>query len=394
MRIAIAFLAVTLSAAPPVLVGKTGMDRERLAQIPKRMQSFVDKGTIAGVITLVQRNGELAALDAVGYADAIAKKPMTTDTIVSIMSMTKPFVSVCIAMLAEEGRIGLNDPVERHLPEFKGQKGGSRPITIRDLLTHTSGLATQPPKDLGWGDFFQKMDRSLADAVKVYAQTALDFEPGTKWQYSNMGIDILGRIVEVASGMSFEAFLEQRLLKPLGMTDSFIAPPAAKLPRIALVHNYKDGKLQLSEGLFYQGDPKVRAKAIFSAPSYGMYSTARDLAKFYQMMLNGGTYEGRRYLSRAAVETLTMVHTAGLRAGHSAGTGFGLAWEVVAEPMGTLNLMSIGSYGHGGAWGTYGWVDPKKNLVGVFLIQSSGGPDGGFARNAFMTMAAAAIAEP
>jgi CubicO group peptidase (beta-lactamase class C family) len=393
MKLSLVLLALTIAAAPPATVGKTGMDAARLGQIPKRMQEFVDKGTIAGVITLVQRHGEVAAVDAVGYADAITKKPMTPDTIVSIMSMTKPFVSVCIAMLAEEGKIGLNDPVERHLPEFKGQKGGSRPITIRDLLTHTSGLATQPPKDLGWGDFFQKMDRSLAEAVKVYAQTTLDFEPGTKWQYSNMGIDTLGRIVEVTSGKSFEAFLDERILKPLGMTDSFIAPPSAKLARIALVHNYKDGKLQLSEGLFYQGDPVARSKGIFSAPSYGMYSTARDLAKFYQMMLNGGTYGGKRYLSRAAVETLTMVHTAGLRAGHSAGTGFGLAWEVVAEPLGTLNLMSIGSYGHGGAWGTYGWVDPKKDLVGVFLIQSSGGLDGTAARNAFMAMAGGAVAD-
>lgn len=393
MRFALVLLALTLSAAPPATVGKTGMDHARLAEIPKRMQSFVDRGALAGVITLVQRHGEEAALDAVGHADAIAKKPMRPDTIVAIMSMTKPFVSVCIAMLAEDGKLGLNDPVERHLPEFKGQKGGSRPITIRDLLTHTSGLATQPPKDLGWGDFFQKMDRSLADAVKIYAQTSLDFEPGTKWQYSNMGIDTLGRIVEVTSGKSFEGFLDERLLKPLGMTDSFIAPPAAKLPRIALVHNHKDGKLQLSEGLFYQGDPAVRSKGIFPAPSYGLYSTARDLAKFYQMMLNGGSYGGKRYLSKAAVATLTMVHTAGLRAGHNAGTGFGLAWEVVAEPAGTLNMMSIGSYGHGGAWGTYGWVDPKKDLVGVFLIQSSGGADGAFARNAFMTMAAAAIVE-
>jgi CubicO group peptidase (beta-lactamase class C family) len=393
MKFVIVLLALTLSAAPPATVGKTGMDAARLGQIPKRMQEFVDKGTIAGVITLVQRHGEVAAIDAVGYADATTKKPMTPDTIVSIMSMTKPFVSVCIAMLAEEGKIGLNDPVERHLPEFKGQKGGSRPITIRDLLTHTSGLATQPPQNIGWGDFFQRMDRSLAEAVQAYAQTPLDFEPGTKWQYSNMGIDTLGRIVEVTSAMSFEGFLEERILKPLGMTDSFIAPPAAKLPRIALVHNYKEGRLQLSEGLFYQSNPKVRSTASFSAPSYGMYSTARDLAKFYQMMLNGGTYGGKRYLSKAAIGTLTMVHTQGLRAGHSAGTGFGLAWEVVAEPLGTLNLMSIGSYGHGGAWGTYGWVDPKKDLVGVFLIQSSGGPDGTAVRNAFMAMAAAAVTD-
>ena len=393
MKIALFLIALTLGAAPPATVGKTGMDPERLAKIPKRMQEFVEKGTIAGVVTLVQRHGEVAAIEAVGYADAIAKKPMKADTIVSIMSMTKPFVSVCIAIQAEDGKLGLNDPVERYLPEFQGQKGGSRPITIRDLLTHTSGLETQPPKELGWGDFFQRMDKTLEEAVKVYAQTKLNFEPGTKWQYSNMGIDTLGRIVEVTSGQKFEDFLAARLLKPLGMTDSFIVPPADKLPRIALVHNYKDGKLAHSEGLFYQGDPVMRSKAIFSAPSYGMYSTARDLAKFYQMMLNGGTLGGKRYLSKASVDTLTMVHTGNIRAGHMAGTGFGLAWEVTAEAAGTLNLMSIGSYGHGGAWGTHGWIDPKKDLVGVFLIQSSGSPDGAFAKTAFMTMTGAAVVD-
>ncbi len=388
---AVLLIAALAIAAPPATAGKTGMDTARLARIPARMQQFVEAGTIAGVITLVQRHGEIAALNAVGYADIETKKLMTTETIVSIMSMTKPFVSVCIAMMAEEGKLAINDPVEKYLPEFKGQKGGSRAITLRDLLTHTSGLATQPPKEMG--NFFQTMDRTLAEAVKVYATTALDFEPGAKWQYSNMGIDTLGRIVEVVSGKRFDRFLEERIFRPLGMSDSFIFPPPEKLARIAQVHNYKDGQLSKSKDLFYQGDPEVRRNTVFSAPSYGMYSTARDLARFYQMMLNGGEYQGVRLISKAAVETLTMVHTGEIRAGHMAGTGFGLAWEVTAEPMGTLSMMSIGSFGHGGAWGTHGWVDPKKDLVGVFLIQSSGGTDGAFAKSVFMTMAGAAVVD-
>ncbi len=387
------FLALTAGyAASPATLGKTGMDAERLKRIPARMQEFVDKGTLAGVITLVARHGEIAAIDAVGYADLEAKKPMTKDTIVSIMSMTKPFVAVCIAMLAEEGKLSMADPVERYLPEFKQQRGGTRPITLRDLLTHTSGLPTQPPKEMG--NFYQTMDRPLADAVKVYATVPLDFDPGTKWQYSNMGIDTLGRIVEVQSGKPFEKFLEERIFSPLGMTDSYIFPPASKYDRIALVYQHKDGKLQRSKNLFYLGDPSTFKKgAIFSAPSYGMYSTASDLAKFYQMMLSGGTYNGKRLLSKAAVETMTELHSGNTRAGHLAGTGFGLGWEVVKEPVGTLSLMSIGSFGHGGAWGTHGWVDPKKDLVGVFLIQSSGSPDGAFAKSVFMAMAGGAVAD-
>lgn len=384
--------ALLAPAAPPAVLGKTGMDDDRLKRIPVRMQQFVDKGTLAGAITLIQRHGEVAEFDAVGYADIETKKPMTKDTIVSIMSMTKPFVGVCIVMLAEDGKLAINDPAEKYLPEYKGQQGGSRPITIRDLLTHTSGLATQPPKEIA--DLYSRQDLTLAEAVKIYATTKLDFEPGTKWQYSNMGIDTLGRIIEVQSGMPFEKFLEERLLKPLGMKDSFIFPPEDRYPRIALVHEVKDGKLQRAKNLFYLGDSaNFRRGAKFSAPSYGMYSTATDLAAFYQMMLNGGTYKGRKLLSRAGVETATSVHTGGIKSGHLPGTGFGLAWEVMKDPLGTLTLMSIGSFGHGGAWGTHGWVDPKKDMVGVFLIQSAGGGDGAFAKSAFMTMAGAAVAD-
>jgi CubicO group peptidase (beta-lactamase class C family) len=386
------FSSIAALAAPPATIGKAGMDAERIARIAPRMQQFVDKGTLSGAVTLIMRHGEIAEFDAVGYQDIETKKPMTKDTIFSIMSMTKPFVGTCIMILAEEGKIAINDPVERYLPEFKGQKGGSRPITLRDLMTHTSGLATQPPDQIK--DLYSKQDMSLAEAVKIYATTPLQFEPGTQWQYSNMGIDTLGRIIEVQSGMPFEKFLEERLLKPLGMKDSFIYPPADRYPRIALVHEVKDGKLQRSKNLFYLGDSgNFRKGATFSAPSYGMYSTAMDLAAFYQMMLNGGTYKGKKILSAASVHTATTIHTGDIKSGHLAGTGFGLTWEVTKDALGTLTLMSIGSFGHGGAWGSHGWIDPKKDLVGVYLIQSSGGPDTAFSKSVFLTMAGAAVTD-
>lgn len=381
-----------LLAAPPASPGKTGTDAERTKRIAPRMQQFVDQGVIAGAVTLFSRHGEIAEFDAVGYQDAVSKKPMTKDSIFQIMSMTKPVVSVGILMLAEEGKLGITERVEKYIPEFKGQKGGSRPITLRDLLTHTSGLPTQPPKEIA--DLYAKMNLPLGEAVKIYGKVPLDFEPGTKWQYSNMGIDTLGRIIEVVSGQPFEKFLADRIFTPLGMKDTFIFSPADKTSRIALVHEVKDGKIQLAKNLFYGGDPSnYRKGGIFTGPSYSLYSTAQDLLAFYTMMLNNGTYKGKRLLSKASVETATMNHTSNIRAGHGAGTAFGLAWEVVQEPVGTLSLLSIGTFGHGGAYGTYGWIDRQKDVVGVFLIQNQGGSEAAFARSVFTTMVGASIVD-
>lgn len=381
-----------LSAPPAASIGKSGMDAERVKRIPVRMQQFVDQGVIAGSVTLIARHGEIAEFDAVGFQDIETKKPMAKDSIFQIMSMTKPFVSTAILMLAEEGKLAVSDPVEKYLPEYKGQQGGTRAITLRDLLTHTSGMPTQPPKEIA--DLYAKMNMTLADAVKIYGKVPLDFEPGTKWQYSNMGIDTLGRIIEVVSGKPFEKFLAERIINPLGMKDTFIFPPAEKISRIALVHEVKDGKLQRATNLFYGGNPaNYRKGAIFSGPSYGLYSTAQDLLAFYTMMLNDGVYNGKRLLSKASVETATALHTGNIKAGHLPGTGFGLAWEVTKDAQGTLNLMSVGTFGHGGAFGTHGWVDKSKDLIGVFLIQHQGGTDAGFAKTAFITMAGASVVD-
>ena len=367
--------------------------------ISERMKWFVDHGSNAGIVTLVQHKGKPVHLSAVGFADLEKKKPMRADTMFQIMSMTKPFVGVAIMMLQEEGRLFLTDPVEKHLPEFRGQllvdsqigdritlRKPSRPITIKDLLTHTSGMRTQPPA--GLQGLQEDMNRPLAEAVLVYSQTPLEFEPGTKWLYSNMGLDTLGRIVEVASGMKFEEFLERRICAPLGMKDSTIFPKPAQCDRIAQVYMWRDGKLALKGWPGYGGDPmNYRKGAVFSGPSYSLISTAQDLANFYQMTLNGGTFQGKRLLSAASVKVMTSVHSGSTRAGNSTGTGFGLAWEVTAETQGTVPLQSIGSYGHGGAFGTYGWVDPAKQLVGVFLTQ--GGTSD--ARNAFVAMAGSSV---
>jgi CubicO group peptidase (beta-lactamase class C family) len=234
------------------------------------------------------------------------------------------------------------------------------------------------------------MSRPLAEVVAIGSQQPLDFEPGTKWQYSNIGIAAAARIIEVGADQPFEKFMASRIFEPLGMKDTSYFPPPDKYDRIASCYVLKDGKLELmGPDTLGGGDWKYRKGARNPLPEGGIYSTAADLALFYQMLLEGGTLKGRRIVSRASVDVMTEVHTGDLKAG-GPGMGYGLAWAVVRDPLGSLALplTSIGSYGHGGAFGTYGWVDPKRDSVGVFLVQRPGANE---ERNAFMAIAGAAM---
>ncbi|MSV28216.1 MAG: class A beta-lactamase-related serine hydrolase [Bryobacterales bacterium] len=390
-----------IAAPPAVDTSKAGMDAERLARIPARMKSFVDKGTVAGTVTLLQRHGALASLETAGYQDLASKKPMKPDTIFQIMSMTKPVVGAAVMILMEEGKLAISDPVEKHLPEFRGQwmiasaegdtrtmKRPARPITIRDVLTHTSGMYANLP--LSFNNLKTWMGMPLSQVVAMGAQQPLDFEPGTKWQYSNIGIATAARIVEVLADQPFEQFLASRIFQPLGMKDSYIFPPAEKHDRIASCYTLENGKLkEMGEDTLGGGPLKYRKGAKYSLPEGGMYSTAADLAAFYQMMLNGGTYNGKRLLSKSTIQVMTALHTGDLKAA-TPGVGYGLSWALVRDPMGSLSLplASVGTYGHGGAFGTYGWVDPKKDLLGVFLVQRPGASD---ERNALMAIGGSAI---
>lgn len=393
-----ALLAATILAAPPASMdpAKVGMDGARLGAIPERMRQHVKQGTVSGVVTLVQRRGAIVHLEAVGLQDMEKQTPMKTDTIFEVMSMTKPVTAVGIMMLMEEGRLALTDPVEKYIPEFRGQmviaeqdlakqekdktvlKKPARPITIRDLLTHTSGLAEMPPEAMEGVTFYYKMNRTLAEAVTLFSQMPLQFEPGTKWSYSNPGIATLGRIIEVVSDQPYEKFLDERVFKPLGMKDSFFFPTPDKYNRIASVYIADKGKLQnMGDGIYRKG-------AKYPMPEGGLYSTATDLAAFYQMMLGKGTYNGKRLLSPASVSVMTSVHTA------ETSQTWGLGWNVAARPSATLPLVSTGTFSHGGAFGTYGFVDAKKDLVGVFLVQRMGGGTEAVL-NSFLAMAESAV---
>jgi CubicO group peptidase (beta-lactamase class C family) len=374
------------------------LDASRIAQLQARMKSFVDRGRAAGIVTLVAHRGQIANLSAVGYQDTESHAPMKTDTIFQIASMTKPITAVGIMILVEDGLLAITDPVQKHLPSFAGiqlltksEEGDlqevrkpARPITIRDLMTHTSGMGSGYPEPIK--DLFDKRDRTLAGAVETFPQRHLEFEPGTRWSYSNMGIATLGRIIEVVSGKSYEEFLSERIFRPLGMNDSHFFVPEEKHNRIAAIYRY-DGRTLARADV-----DLLRIGAKYPSPEAGLYSTAPDLFRFYQMMLGGRAFTAQPILSKASVELMTEVHTGDLRAGFSPGVGFGLGWSVVRNVEGMFRLNSIGTYGHGGLYHTYGFIDPRKELIGIILMQRLSS-DGDMADefNAFIAMASAAV---
>ncbi len=373
-----------------------GMDPDRLARIPARMQQFVDQGTAAGFVALLARHGKIAAFDAVGYQDLASKKPMRTDSIQQIMSCTKPITVAGLMMLVDEGRVSLTDPVEKYIPEFKdavvnpcGADGAgfhcaARPpkrlVTLADLASHTSGIADGAP------DGFSIYTHTLAETVAAGARQPMRADPGETWSYNNLGIASLGRVIEVVSGQSYESFMKQRIFDPLGMTDTSYFPPQGKMDRVASVYELQDGKL-----VPYTRDPP-RSEWKNPVPQGGLYSTASDLLSFYRMMLGHGVFEGRRILSRAAVDTMTTVQTGDIPSGWAPGLGFGLGVAIVKDPVGALRYTSIGSYGHGGAYRTYTWADPEKDMITILLYQrSNGGGDMADEISAFLQLAAAAI---
>lgn len=375
------------------------MDKARLAAIAPRMKEFVDAGKAAGIVTLVAHKGEVEEFDAVGYTDAEARQPMTKENIFQLHSMTKPVVALAAMQLAEEGRLSLADPVEKHLPEFRGQmviaalnadgsrllKKPSRLITVRDLMTHTSGMMLNPPP--GIGELHGALHKSLADVALVLSQQALEFEPGTKWQYSNEGIATLARIVEVVSGQRLEVYMAKRIFEPLGMKDTYFFPPKDKWHRMPTAYIQKDGKLvKYTSDPLGEGAMKFRDGAKYSLPEGGLYSTASDLLALYKAILNGGRHGNFRLLSPAGLKLMATVQTGDLKTG-TPGAGWGLGWFVMKEES-AGQVMAAGTFGHGGRYGTFCFLDPKNDLIGIFLIHREGGSD---ERVAFTQMAYSAL---
>lgn len=385
-----------------VVTPTSAVSEEQLARMSARMRGFVERGRAAGVVTLVAHRGRVVHQQAVGRQDLDSGRSMEMGTLFHIASMTKPITALAIMTLVDDGLVALSDPVGRHLPVFgslklrvkaaEGVNGSgleevrtpSRAVTIHDLLTHTSGMRGSYPERLK--DLFMNRDVTLAEAVDSFAREPLEAEPGERWGYSNMGIATLGRIVEVVAGQPFEVYAAERIFKPLGMQDSHFFVPAEKSGRIASIYRLEQGRLVRDHR--YDRRPEAR----YVMPEGGLYSTALDLFRLHQMMLNGGELEGRRVLSRAAVAVMTRVQTGQLKAGFSPGIGFGLGWAVIQDTEGMFRLNSVGTFGHGGLFKTYGFVDPTREMVGLILMQRlSDDGDMGEEFNAFMAMSAAAI---
>jgi CubicO group peptidase (beta-lactamase class C family) len=372
-----------------------GMSAARLAQIPVRMKEFIDAGKTAGVVTLLARHGHEASIDAVGYQEVEDKIPMKADTIFRIMSMTKPITCAGIMILVDEGKLSLLDPIEKYLPEAKdlrlnpcGTRVGyncqlvapTRPVNILDLMTHTSGLG----EGFRRGGANSTPPSTLAEVVSNIDRATLLFDPGTAWNYSNFGIAVLGRLIEVVSKESYDQFMTEKIFRPLGMKDTFYFLPPDKESRLAALYTYENGGLKRV----------MRRPFTYPSPDSGLMSTASDLSRFAEMMLNRGTLNGTRILSPAAVAAMTKSWTGDMKAGYAPGVGQGFGFEVVRDVLGTYRYTSIGSFEKAGAFRTYYWVDPARDLVGVILMQRTNGgvaSDVADETNVFMQMAVAAI---
>jgi CubicO group peptidase (beta-lactamase class C family) len=375
-----AFLVVLISALMVPALFAADFDEAKLDPIRPRMQRFVDEHEIAGAVTVVGTSKGIVRMEAVGNLRLDPAVPMPKGAIFRIASMTKPITAVGIMILVEEGKLKVEDPVERYLPEFRDQwriaeretdrlvlKKPYRPITLHDLLTHTSGLADYPQALNVYG----KRDRTLAETILAVSQRPLQFEPGSRWSYCNSGIDTLGRLIEVVSGKDYETFLAQRIFTPLGMKDTTFRPTKEQLPRLAGLYAKKENKL-VSPANAILGPPEGMRHPI---PAGGLYSTGTDMARFYRMMLNGGVLEGERVLTDESVQAMTRVQTGDLKCGFTPGMSHGLGFAVVREPQGITAMLSSGSFGHGGAYGTQSWADRKRDLFVILLIQRSGLPN-------------------
>lgn len=361
-----------------------GFDKDRLERLDNRMHQFVDKGQLAGIQTAIMRDGKLVHMDTYGHADIHSKTQLEDDHIWRIFSMTKPIASVGLMMLYEQGLFSLGDPVENYIPSFKNLKvydkdkgivEASNKMTIKDLLTHTSGLG------YGWGggyvdSLYNATDKWTMENNKVFvdwlAEQPLYFEPGTAWRYG-VSTDVVGYLIEVISGQSLDEYLDENLFQPLGMDDTYFSIPADKAHR--LVTNYND---QQGDSLtiidHYTQSPWTKKARLLSAGG-GLASTTKDYLIFSQMLLNGGEYNGKRYLGTKTLELMLddhctdVEHHGGPVVMPANGSGFGLGFSVINNVAETSLLGSEGMYGWGGAAGTVFRIDPKENMICIMMIQ-------------------------
>jgi CubicO group peptidase (beta-lactamase class C family) len=386
-----------VAAAPTAKPEEVGLSTERLKRVTELVQRHIASGSFSGAVTLVARNGRIAHHEAQGLMDLEAKKPMVRDGIFRIMSMTKPVVGVAVLMMMEEGKVRLQDPVSKFIPEWRnmtvgvpqpgpaGARGGAAPagrtggppaepryytvpvereVQIRDLLTHTSGVVSGTISNFANRAVAAGPKETLADYIPRLGKVPIEFQPGTRWAYSAAaGFDVLSRVVEVASGMTIDRFLKQRLFDPLEMRDTSYIVPAGS-PRLVKLYS------RTADGLRPAQDPGFMNGVYFSGGG-GLVSTAADYAQFALMLANGGELNGVRILSPRVVELMGSVFAPDTLPGRPRGEGYGLSVRVVNDPVARNSFLSEGTFGWSGAFGTHFWVDRKERLIAVAMTQTS-----------------------
>ena len=387
--------------SPMLLFASSLSSAAEPSKIAGVLQPFIDRHELAGAVTLVTSKDKVLSLEAVGYADIAAKKPMRTDALFWIASMSKPIAASALMMLVDEGKVRLDDSVEKYLPQFApsiiavtSDGGGARlqaprhAITIRNLLSHTSGIAFSSSIETPTLDVYP-----LATRVRSYALEPLMFEPGSDYVYSNAGINTAARIIEVVSGHSYEDFLRTRLFAPLGMIDTTFWPNEAQVERLAKSYKVNAVGTDLEEITITQLRYPLTDRANrYPMPAGGLFSTASDLAKFCQMLLNGGTYAGKRFLSKPAIREMSSNQLSGAviqkrfssRSSPTDPTAYGLGWSTFPS----------GAFGHGGAYATNLRIDPEHGLATVWLIQHASFPGEGAKSHAAFEKAALEIYSP
>ena len=381
--LALLFLSAAVSAderLPLADPEEVGMSPERLARIDALMEQYIESGQLSGTVTLIARGGKVVHHRAHGDRYREEDLPMGTDTIFVIMSMTKPIASTALMMLYEEGRFNLTDPITNWIPEVAGKKvlltdahgtrrvPAERPITVRHILTHTAGVdparqhLTQEELD-AMPSFRNRGRMTLEDAIVARAHLPLNFQPGERWQYGS-STDYVALLVERMSGQNMNDFLRERIFEPLGMYDTYYNVPESKADRTAAVYRPgDDGKAEL------RFPPRVRETNYFGGVA-GLSSTAADYWRFHQMILNGGEFNGARLLSPKTIDLMISNHIGGIEVTlRGPGYGFGLGYSMLLDPGQASEGLSPGTFGWGGAYCTYFFVDPTEDMIAIFMTQ-------------------------
>jgi CubicO group peptidase (beta-lactamase class C family) len=367
-----------------------------LPGVSAAMRKAVEKGDISGAVTVVLTKDKVLHCDATGLADISRKEPMTPDSLFWIASMTKPVTAVAVLMLQDEGKLKVADPVAKYIPDFarlRTPSGQAADLTIAQMLTHTSGLGEAPREAAAKA-------RTLADLIPLFLAAPMQYEPGAKWSYTQSGINVASRIVEIVSGLPFDVFVQQRILDPLGMNNTTFYPSQKPTAHqvVAYRKNPTTGALEAAPppGNFgVEGHPPLG--------NGGLFSTGPDYARFCQMLLAGGSWGGKRYLSSKAMKLLMTVQTGDLPTGffqsaefgnHGTNYGWGIGTCILrASHSGVAAMLSPGTFGHGGAWGTQAWIDPRRGVAYILMVQRTDFPnsDASEVRHVFQETAADAL---